>query len=102
MTSNDGVEIKLRGRFIRFPAVDGLSELEMNAIIGQVEEKMNRIAAEMHIADTGKLATLAAYDFAVELFILKSRIDTNQKADSGKLEDMIASLEKSLEGVKPS
>ena len=62
---NNEFEAKLRGRLIKFPSVDGMSELEMSMVVGQVEEKINEIEEKLHIVVSSKLAILAAYDFAV-------------------------------------
>ncbi|HAT71909.1 MAG TPA: hypothetical protein DCS63_03740 [Elusimicrobia bacterium] len=99
MSGND-LEAKVRGRIMKFPAVDGLMEIEVRAIIGQVEEKIARIEEKLKIPDTSKLAILAAYDFAVELYNLKQRSETNLEADSKKIEDIVTRLEKSLEEKK--
>ena len=95
--NNNEVEVKLRGRIVKFPAVDGLSPIEVSTIIGQVEEKIKHIEEKMDIADTGKLAMLAAYEFAVELYSLKQQSETNRAADSRKVEEMISKLERSVE-----
>ncbi|MDD2804890.1 MAG: cell division protein ZapA [Elusimicrobiales bacterium] len=91
--NNHEYEAKVRGRVIKFPAVDGLTELELGSIVAQVEEKINKIEAKLNIVDTSKLAILAAYDFAVELHNLKQRAETNREADSRKVDEMVASLE---------
>lgn len=95
MASND-FEARVRGRLMKFPAVDGLTELELGGIVNQVEEKIKQIEEKLGIVDTSKLAILAAYDFAVELNNLKQRAETNREADSRKVEDMVAALEKTL------
>lgn len=95
--TNNSISIKMRGRLVNFPVVDGLTEMEMNLIIGQVEEKIKNIEEKMDIADTGKLATLAAYDFAVELYNLRQKSETNSKANLGKVDELITSLEKALD-----
>ncbi|MHB0996555.1 MAG: cell division protein ZapA [Elusimicrobiales bacterium] len=95
MASND-FEARVRGRLMKFPAVDGLTELELGGIVNQVEEKIKQIEEKLGIVDTSKLAILAAYDFAVELNNLKQRSETNREADSRKVEDMVAALEKTL------
>ena len=90
------LEAKVRGRLIKFPAVDGLTELELNGIVNQIEEKIKHIEETLNVVDTSKLAILAAYDFAVELHNLKQRSETNREADSRRLDDMTARLEKAL------
>lgn len=95
MASND-FEAKVRGRLMKFPAVDGMTDLEIGGIVAQVEEKINSIEEKLNIVDTSKLAILAAYDFAVELNNLKQRSETNREADSRKVEEMVAALERTL------
>lgn len=94
--NNHEFEAKVRGRAMKFPAVDGLTELELGAIVAQVEEKINKIEEKLHIVDTSKLAILAAFDFAVELNNLKQKAETNREADSRKVDEMVASLESVL------
>ncbi|HAU90279.1 MAG TPA: hypothetical protein DCW72_08730, partial [Elusimicrobia bacterium] len=79
MGTND-FEARIRNRVIKFPAVDGLSPIEQSTIVGQVEEKINKIEEKLNIVDSSKLAILAAYDFAVELYNLKQRSETNREA----------------------
>lgn len=95
MKTND-FEAKVRGRTMKFPAVDGLTELELGGIVAQVEEKIASIEEKMNIVDTSKLAILAAYDFAVELHNLRQRAETNREADSRKIEEMVSRLEKAV------
>ncbi|OGR42284.1 MAG: hypothetical protein A2X35_00845 [Elusimicrobia bacterium GWA2_61_42] len=96
MSDND-FEAKVRGRNMKFPAVDGLMEIEVRTIIGQVEDKIAAIEEKLKIADTSKIAILAAYDFAVELYNLKQKSETNLEADSKKIDEVVARLERSLE-----
>ena len=95
---NNEFEAKVRNRVIKFPAVDGLSPIETSTIVGQVEEKINKIEKNLNIVDSSKLAILAAYDFAVELYNLKQKSETNREADSKKVEELVEKLEKTLEG----
>jgi cell division protein ZapA (FtsZ GTPase activity inhibitor) len=100
MGTND-FEAKIRNRVIKFPAVDGLSPIEQSTIVGQVEEKINKIEEKLNIVDSSKLAILAAYDFAVELYNLKQRSETNREADSKKVEEMVERLERTLAAAAP-
>ncbi|MBI5745022.1 MAG: cell division protein ZapA [Elusimicrobia bacterium] len=100
MASNNDFEAKVRGRLIKFPAVDGLTPIELETILGQVEEKLAKIEEKLNVVDSSKLAILAAFDFAVELYNLRQRSETNREADSKKIEEMVASLEKTLEDGK--
>lgn len=94
--ANNDFEAKVRGRLIKFPAVDGLSPIEQSAIVGQVEEKITKIEQKLNIVDSSKLAILAAYDFAVELYYLRQRSETNREADTKKVDEMVEKLEKAL------
>lgn len=87
----------MRNRPIKFPAVDGLSPLELSNIVNQVSEKMDKVEEKLRIVDSSKIAIVAAYEFAVELYNLRQQSETNRAADSKKVEDMIARLEKSVE-----
>ncbi|OGR38835.1 MAG: hypothetical protein A2X29_11410 [Elusimicrobia bacterium GWA2_64_40] len=100
MGTND-FEARIRNRVIKFPAVDGLSPIEQSTIVGQVEEKINKIEEKLNIVDSSKLAILAAYDFAVELYNLKQRSETNREADSKKVEEMVERLERTLAAAAP-
>ncbi|MCM2267981.1 MAG: cell division protein ZapA [Elusimicrobiales bacterium] len=96
--SNNDFEVKVRGRMIKFPAVDGLTPIELGSIVNQVEEKLAQIEDKLNVVDSSKLAILAAFDFAVELYNLRQRSETNREADSKKIEEMVGRLEKTLEG----
>jgi cell division protein ZapA (FtsZ GTPase activity inhibitor) len=100
MSNNGEFEAKLRNRVIKFPEVDGLSPLEMSTLVGQVGEKMDEIEKEMNIVDSSKIAILAAFAFAVELYNLRQRSETNLEADSKRLDEMLARLEKTLQESK--
>jgi cell division protein ZapA (FtsZ GTPase activity inhibitor) len=95
--SNNDFEARIKNRTIKFPSVDGMSPLEMSTIVGQVEEKINKIEEKLNIVDSSKLAILAAYDFAVELYNLKQRSETNREADSKKVDELVEKLAKTLE-----
>ncbi len=94
---NNDFETRIRGRVIKFPSVDGLTPLEMSAIVGQVEEKIGKIEEKLNIVDSSKLAILAAYDFAVELYNLRQQSETDREADSKKVEELVEKLAKTLE-----
>ncbi len=95
--NNSEFDERVRGRMIKFPAVDGLSQLEHTAIVRQVDEKISDIEAKLKIADTSKLAILAAYDFAVELYNLRQKSETNLNADTKKIDEMTEKLRKTLD-----
>ncbi|MDA8243820.1 MAG: cell division protein ZapA [Elusimicrobia bacterium] len=96
MPSGGDFEARICNRNMKFPAVDGLTQIEQSSIVGQVEAKIKSIETKMKIADSSKLAILAAYDFAVELYNLKQRSETNLTADSKKIDEMVDKLRKTL------
>ena len=95
--SDNNFEAKVKNRIIKFPAVDGLTPIEMSTIVGQVEKKIDEIEQKLNIVDSSKLAILAAYAFAVELYNLKQRSETNFEADTKKVDELIEKLTKALE-----
>ncbi|HNW43525.1 MAG TPA: cell division protein ZapA [Elusimicrobiales bacterium] len=96
--SNNDFEERVRNRTIQFPGVDGVTILELQGIVRQVVEKMDKIEERLDIADSSKIAILAAYEFAVELYNLRQQTETNRAADSKKVEDLISKLERSVAG----
>ena len=89
---NNDFEARVRNRIIKFPSVDGLTPIELSTIVGQVEEKINKIEQKLNIVDSSKLAILAAYDFAVELYNLRQKSETDREADSRKVEELVEKL----------
>ncbi len=94
--NNNDFEAKVRGRPMKFPAVDGLSELEMGTIVIQITDEMKKIEENLGIVDTSKVAIIAAYSFAARLYNLKQKSDINREADTKKVDDMVEKLEKTL------
>lgn len=96
--ANNDYEVKVRGRFIKFPVVDGLSELEMGTIVSQITDEMTKIEEELGIVDTSKVAIIAAYSFAARLYNLQQKSETNREADTKRLDVMLTRLEKAVDG----
>ncbi len=96
--ANNDYEVKVRGRFIKLPAVDGLSELEMGTIVSQITDEMTKIEEELGIVDTSKVAIIAAYSFAARLYNLQQKSETNREADTKRLDVMLTRLEKAVDG----
>lgn len=94
--SNNDFEAKVRGRPIKFPAVDGLSELELGTIVNQITDEMKKIEEELGVVDTSKVAIIAAYSFAAQLYNLKQKSELNREADTRKVEEMVSRLEATL------
>jgi len=95
MPDNEAV-VKIRNRSFSI-AVDGLTELEVVNIAGQVEKKMAELEERTSTADTSKLAILAALEFATELYNLKQRDENTKEADSRKIDELLIKLENSLD-----
>jgi len=95
--ATDDYEAKVRGRLIKFPSVDGLSELELGTIVGQISDEMQKIEEELGIVDTSKVAIIAAYSFAARLYNLQQKSETNREADTKRLDEMATRLEKAMD-----
>jgi len=93
MTANE-IQIRIRGGAAISVSVEGLSELEISAIAGQVEEKIKSIEEQTKIVDTSKLVRMAAFAFATDLYNLQHKSDINNEAQEKKLEELIDRLEK--------
>ena len=86
------VPVTIKGRTIT-PSVDGLGPLEVTTIANQVEKRIDEIEARTGIPDSGKLALLAAFGFATELYNLKQKHKDTKEADTRKIDELIALLE---------
>jgi len=89
-------QVKIKGRVLTL-SVDGLGPLEISAIAGQVEKKINEIEEATQIPDNSKLALMAAFGFATELYNLKQRSEDSSEADSRKIEELVGKLENALD-----
>ncbi|OGR49983.1 MAG: hypothetical protein A2X34_06375 [Elusimicrobia bacterium GWC2_51_8] len=94
--TNTETRVKIRGRQMNV-AADGLSPIEISSIVGQVEERIKRIEEKTTIPDTATLATLAAFEFAAELYNLKRKSEVNSEADGKKIDELVEKLEKTME-----
>jgi len=95
MTANEH-PVKIKNRTF-IPSVDGLGALEISTIANQVEKKIDEIEKKTEIADTSKLALMAAFEFATDLYNLKLRSETALEADSRKIDELVEKLESSLD-----
>ena len=95
MSNNEAV-ITIRKRQYSM-SVDGLTEMEIGGIADQVEKKMGEIEKKTNIPDTSKLAVMAAMEFATELYNLKQKSENIREADSRKIDELVAMLEKTLD-----
>lgn len=90
------VQLTIKKRPISM-AVDGLTPLELTTIARHVENKIDDIEKKSNIADSYKLALMAAMELAIELHSLKHRLENNKEADSNKIEEMVTALEDALD-----
>lgn len=89
-------QVKIKGRVLTL-SVDGLGPLEIATIAGQVEEKINGIEEATQTPDTSKLALLAAFEFATDLYNLRQKSASSTEADSRKIEELAEKLESALD-----
>ena len=89
-------KVTIKGRVLAL-SVDGLGPLEIATIAGQVEKKIDEIEEATKIPDNSKLALLAAFGFAAELYNLKQRSESSNEADSRKIEELTGKLEGALD-----
>lgn len=93
--SNDKVDVEIYGRKMTIE-MEGLSELEVNALANKVDERMRQIAKESKIVDSSKLAILTALEVAAEHEKLRARLEGLGEAEERHLDGMIVALEKAL------
>ena len=93
MTGNE-TQVTIKGRSLTL-SVDGLGPLEIMTIANQVVKKIEEIEEKTQIPDTSKLALLAAFEFATDLYNLKQKSETSLEADSRKLDELVEKLESS-------
>ncbi len=77
--------------------MDGLTPMEVSALAQIVTDKMREIQEGSGIADSYKLAALAALDLAAELHQLRGSIRSFQEFDEKKLDALTRTLEEALE-----
>ncbi|MEI7482957.1 MAG: cell division protein ZapA [Elusimicrobiota bacterium] len=94
MTSNEP-QVKIKGRVLNI-SIDSLTPLEIATISSQVEEKINDIEGKSQEADTSKLALMAAFEFAIELYTIKQTSMNVTEANSRKIDEMADKLERAL------
>lgn len=93
---NDKLDVEIYGRKLTIE-MEGLNQLEVNALAVLVDERMREIAKESKIVDSSKLAILTALEIAAELQKLKSRVEDFNVVEGKQVDRMLLSLEKALE-----
>ena len=97
---NDKVEITIYRRNLTVE-IEGFTPMEIASLAQKVEEKIQEKADHNpKVADSGKLAILAALDFAAQLYQLSQRLDTEQRATDHKLEELTLALQSALAASK--
>jgi cell division protein ZapA (FtsZ GTPase activity inhibitor) len=83
-------------RHIKFPAIDGITDMEMDSIVKSVEKRMTRVSERLDIVDTSRIAIIAAFEFAAEVYTLSQRAETESGANTRRIDEMISKLESAL------
>jgi cell division protein ZapA (FtsZ GTPase activity inhibitor) len=91
------VDIEVVGCKFKGLEMEGLSELEVLSVAGQVEERMKRISKDYNIVDSRRLALMAALEFAADLQRMQAAAQNVEAVSEAKLETMILALEKAVE-----
>lgn len=93
---NEKVDIEIFKRRLTVE-MEGLTPIEIGELARKVHERMSDMAARHpHIADSSKLAILAALSLAADLYHLKQAKSTDERALETKLEKIAHSLRAAL------
>ena len=97
---NEKVDIEVFKRRLTVE-IEGFTPMEIGALAQEVTDKMREVAASNEkIADTSKIATLAALLFAAELWRLREKVDTENRVLDNKVEKLTLTLQNSLAAAK--
>lgn len=97
---NDKVDIEIFRRKLTVE-IEGLTPMEISALASKVSQKMDDIAAQNpKIGDSGKLAILAALEFAIEHAKVKEAHETLTRAMEHKIEELAVSLQSALSSAR--
>ncbi|MBI4667880.1 MAG: cell division protein ZapA [Elusimicrobia bacterium] len=92
MEVQDKIPVEIQGRRYELE-IEGLTPLEAGSLAAQVEAKLKELSEHSRVIDTGKLAVLAALNFADELRRLQAQHDELREA----LRSRVHTLKKFLE-----
>ena len=95
----DKTQIEIFGRPMTVE-MDGLTPMEVSALAQTVTDKMRELQESSGIADTYKLAALAALDLAAELHQLKESLKSFQEFDEKKLDELTKALHSVLDDAE--
>jgi len=94
---NERVEIQIGTRRLVVD-MEGLTPIEINALAQKVSDRMAELLGQNKtVADTSKIALLAALSFAAELDKERSAHDTTRRVLENKAAELSQSLRDSLE-----
>ncbi|MBI4386035.1 MAG: cell division protein ZapA [Elusimicrobia bacterium] len=97
---NEKVEIDVYGRRLTLQ-IEGLTQLELNALSQQLTERMEKVFRDSDLADSHKLAIVTALQILDEMSRLKVAQETLRVAEDRLLDQMAATLQDALERSKP-
>jgi cell division protein ZapA (FtsZ GTPase activity inhibitor) len=94
---NEKVEVQIGTRRL-VVEMEGLTPIEINALAQKVSERVVELQGQNSgVADTSKIALLAALSFAAELDKERSSHDTTRRMLENKAESLSQSLRESLQ-----
>ncbi|MBI4370770.1 MAG: cell division protein ZapA [Elusimicrobia bacterium] len=99
---NEKVEIQIGARRL-LVEIEGLTPIEINGLAQQVSERLDELHRQnSKIADSSKIALLAALSFAADLDKERSAHDMTRRLLENKAEQLSSALRESLEtGAAP-
>lgn len=93
---NEKIDIEIFRRKLTI-GIEGLTPIEINALARTVETRMEQIFKENpHIADSSKIAILAALSFAIENFKKEEAVNAEARVLENKVDHMHLSLQGAL------
>ena len=97
---NEKVDIEIFKRRLTIE-LEGFTPMEITALADQVTVKMREIQAHNEkMADTSKIATLAALLFAADLWRLREKADTEERVMDNTIEKLSLVLQSALSAAK--
>lgn len=98
---NEKVEVQIGSRRL-VVEMEGLTPLEINSLAAKVGERLREVqGANKGVADSSKLALLAALSFAAELEKERAAHSTMKQLLENKAENLSRALRESLEAGAP-
>ncbi len=76
------------------------SEVDAEEVAGYVDSRMKELATARSKTSTLDLAILAALNIAQELLELKSKTEAKGEREEEKIQQLVAALDKELQGVE--